>query len=153
MAVNPDTPIVTSSASSDLSNANDAIMNIIKNQQQLDRYLILKELLKIEDLDITIAGEKQKVLNLELITEYPNANYVKTLTKNETWRESCRQNFHLRTLNDEKIIGTMDTQFMLKMVSHRRKRSQEVVNALKNEVAGTEVIPSKTRTKRFFGMV
>lgn len=129
------------------------IMDILAKQQQMDKVQALLKLLDIEDKPITIAGEKQTVLNLELITEYPNANYVKAMVKNETWRESVRQVFHLPTLNHEKLVGTMDTHIILKMNAHRRKREQGIINALRNEVAGTEVIPNKTRTKRFFGMV
>lgn len=134
-----------------LASAN--ILDIISKQQNMDKVQALLKLLEIEDKPITIAGEKQTVLNLELITEYPNANYVKAMVKNETWRESARQVFHLPTLNNEKLVGTMDTHVILKMNAHRRKREQGIINALRNEVAGTEVIPNKTRTKRFFGMV
>lgn len=134
-----------------LASAN--ILDIISKQQQMDKVQALLKLLEIEDKPITIAGEKQTVLNLELITEYPNANYVKQMVKNETWRESVRQTFHLPTLNNEKLVGTMDTHVILKMNAHRRKREQGIINALRNEVAGTEVTPNKTRTKRFFGMV
>lgn len=136
-----------------LAVASQSIMDIINKQQSMDKVQALLKLLDIYDLDITIAGEKQKVLNLELITEYPNVNYTKTMTKNETWRRSVQQVFHLPDINDEKIVGTMDSQFILKMNSHRRKRAQEIVNALKNEVAGTEVIPTNQKRKKFFGMI
>lgn len=129
------------------------IMDILSKQQQMDKVQALLKLLEIYDIPITIAGDKQTVLNLELITEYPNAKYVKEMVKNETWRESVKEVFHLPTLNHEKLVGTMDTHIILKMNAHRRKREQGIINALRNEVAGTEIIPSKTRTKRFFGMV
>jgi len=144
---------VDANAPASLAVASQNIMDIIKNQQQMDKVQALLKLLAIEDLDITIAGEKQKVLNLELITEYPSAKYVKSMVKNETWRASCRTVFHLPHDMHEKLIGTMDTHFILKMNAHKRKRAQEIVNALKNDVAGTEVIPSNTRKKRFFGMI
>jgi hypothetical protein len=136
-----------------LALASNTIMDIIAKQQQMDKVQALLKLLEIYDIPITIAGDKHNVLNLELITEYPNANYVKTLVKNETWRASVKEVFHLPKIEDEKVIAHMDTQFILKMNAHRRKREQGIINALRNEVAGTEVVPSKQKTKRFFGMI
>lgn len=135
-----------------LNQATASIMDIIAKQDEKTRITALLELLKIYDIPVSIVGEKRTLTNLELITEYPNVRYTKELTKNETWRESVRQVFDLADSEQEKIIGIMDYQFMLKMTSHRRKRAQEIVNALKNEIAGTEVIPERTKTKRFFGM-
>ena len=135
-----------------LNQATASIMDIIAKQDEKTRITALLELLKIYDIPVSIVGEKRTLTNLELITEYPNVRYTKELTKNETWRESVRQVFNLADSEQEKIIGIMDYQFMLKMTSHRRKRAQEIVNALKNEIAGTEVIPERTKTKRFFGM-
>lgn len=135
-----------------LNQATASIMDIIAKQDEKTRITALLELLKIYDIPVSIVGEKRTLTNLELITEYPNVKYTKELTKNETWRESVRQVFDLADSEQEKIIGIMDYQFMLKMTSHRRKRAQEIVNALKNEIAGTEVIPERTKTKRFFGM-
>lgn len=135
-----------------LNQATASIMDIIAKQDEKTRITALLELLKIYDIPVSIVGEKRTLTNLELITEYPNVKYTKELTKNETWRESVRQVFDLADSEQEKIIGIMDYQFMLKMTSHRRKRAQEIVNALKNETAGTEVIPERTKTKRFFGM-
>lgn len=145
-------PVDQNTANS-LAIASQNVMDLIKNQQQMDKVQALLKLLAIEDLKITIAGEEQTVLNLELITEYPSAKYVKSMVKNETWRSACRVVFHLPPTMQEKLIGTMDTQFILKMNAHKRKRAQEIVNGLKNDVAGTEVIPSNTRKKRFFGMI
>lgn len=140
--------------SQDLAVNQQAIMDFIAKQvTQMDKVQALLKLLEIVELEINIAGDKQKVLNLELITEYPSVNYTKIMTKNETWRKSVVEVLHLKDINEEKIVGTMDTQFMLKMISHRRKRAQEIVNALKNEVAGTEVTPQNTRKKKFFGMM
>lgn len=135
-----------------LNQATASIMDIIAKQDEKTRITALLELLKIYDIPVSIVGEKRTLTNLELITEYPSVRYTKELTKNETWRESVRQVFDLADSEQEKIIGIMDYQFMLKMTSHRRKRAQEIVNALKNEIAGTEVIPERTKTKRFFGM-
>ena len=127
-------------------------MDIISKQDEKTKITALLELLKLDNIELEIAGRKVVISKLELITEYPNVNYTKTLTKNETWRESVAEVFNYAPTEQERIVGTMDTQFMLKMTSHKRKRAQEIVNALKNEVAGTEVVPEKTKTKRFFGL-
>lgn len=142
----------SSTEQANLNLATQSIMDIIAKQDEKTRITALLELLKIYDIPVSVVGQKRNVTNLELITEYPNVKYTKELTKNETWRESVKEVFHLSEAEQEKIVGIMDYQFMLKMVSHRRKRAQEIVNALKNEIAGTEVIPEKTKTRRFFGM-
>ena len=134
-------------------NASNSILDVMKAQKEMDKVQALLRLLEIYDIDVTIGGRQQKVLNLELITEYPNAKYVKSLVKNESWRESVRTVFHLPEDMHERLIGTMDTQFILKMNAHKRKREQAIVNGLKNEVAGTEVNAQPSRKKRFFGMI
>lgn len=143
---------MSSDVNNDLAKASQNIMDIITKQEDKTWILVLLELLKLYDIKVNIAGMERIVSNLELITEYPNVQYTKILTKNETWRESVNQVFHLQQGEQEKIVGTMDYQFMLKMTSHRRKRAQEIVNALKHTDSSAEVIPDRTRTKRFFGM-
>lgn len=128
------------------------ILDLIAKQQQMDKVQALLKLLAIEQLDIDIAGEMYKILNLELITEYTGKDTTKFMVKNETWRKSYADVYHC-DINDEQLVGYMDVQIMLKMISHRRKRVTEIINGLKNEIATSEVIPSKTRTKRFFGMI
>ena len=127
------------------------ILDLINKNQQIDKVKALLELLTIKDLEIMIAEEKFKVLNLELITEYTGKDMTKFMVKNETWRRSFAMVYHCN-INDEKLVAYMNAQVMLKMTSHKRKRVQEIINGMKNEVSGSEVIPSQTRTKRFFGM-
>lgn len=129
------------------------IMDIIKQQQQMDKVQALLKLLEIIEKDINIAGDIQKVLNIELITEYPNANFTKTMIKNETWRNSVKQVLHLADVNEEKIVGAMDVQTMLKMISHKRKRAHEIINGLKNDTATTEIIPQNQKKKKFLGLI
>lgn len=128
------------------------ILDLIAKQQQMDKVQALLKLLAIEQLDIDIAGEMYKILNLELITEYTGKDTTKFMVKNETWRKSYADVYHC-DINDEQLVGYMDVQIMLKMISHRRKRVTEIIYGLKNEIATSEVIPNKTRTKRFFGMI
>ena len=129
------------------------IMDIIKQQQQMDKVQALLKLLEIKETDINVAGDLQKVLNIELITEYPNATFTKTMIKNETWRNSVKQVLHLGDVNEEKIVGAMDVYTMLKMTSHKRKRVHEIINGLKNDTATTEIIPQNTKKKKFLGLV
>lgn len=136
-----------------LAQNSQKILDAIMQQTQLDRFLILNKLLEIVELDITIAGDTQKIHNLELITEYPNVQYTKTMVKNETWRKTVAEVLHIKDINDaDKIVGYMDTQFIIKMISHRRKRAHEVINALRNIDATAEVIPQNTRKKKFLGL-
>lgn len=130
-----------------------SILDALQSDKQIDKVQALIKLLEIYELDITIAGDKHKVLNLELITEYPNVNYSKTMVKNETWRKSVMQVMMLDDINDEKVVGTMDTQFQLKMISHRRKRAHEIINGLRNEIAGTQVTIDNTRRRKFLGLI
>lgn len=134
-----------------LAMASQQVMDIIRQNQQLDKMMVLNKLLEIIEIDINIVGEKYKILNQEILTEYTGNNMTKWMVKNETWRKSVQEVLHMKDINEEKLVGFMDAQVILKMKSNKRKGSQEIINALRNEVSGTEVIPSKTRTKRFFG--
>lgn len=146
-------PIGLPTPQNSLDASNKSILDIISQQQQIDKVKALTALLELKELDISIVGEAMKVLNIELITEYTGKDVTKFMVKNETTRQLIRKVLHYNNINDEKIIGYMDTQIMLKMISHRRKRATEFINGLKNEVAGAEVIPQNTRKKRFFGTV
>lgn len=127
---------------------------LLKQQNQIEKIqAIVDGLLSIKELDITQAGDKTKVLNLELVTEYPNSRTVSAMVKNETWRRACQQLYGYPDINEEKIVGTMDTQYILKMNSNKRKRAQEFVNAIRNEQSGTEVIQQRTRQRRFLGLM
>ena len=117
----------------------------------MDKVQALLKLIEIEDKNITITGEPHKVLNLELITEYTGKDMTKFMVKNETYRRTLQKIYHYNSLDEEKLIGFMDTQVILKMISHRRKRAQEIINGLRNDVAGAEVIPQNQKRKRFFG--
>lgn len=134
-----------------LAMASQQVMDIIRQNQQLDKMMVLSKLMEIIEIDINIVGEKYKILNQEILTEYTGNNMTKWMVKNETWRKSVQEVLHMKDINEEKLVGFMDAQVILKMKSNKRKGSQEIINALRNEVSGTEVIPSKTRTKRFFG--
>lgn len=142
-----------SSPQDTLAQNNQNIMDVLAKVQQMDKMQVLLKLLEISELEVTMVGESQKILNLELQTEYTGKDTTKYMVKNETWRKSVQEVMHLKNINDEKLVGYMDTQVILKMISHRRKRVQEIINGLKNDVAGTEIIPQKTMRKKFFGIM
>lgn len=148
MASNPE-PVPPSAG----QEASVSILDMISKQTNLDKMMVLMEFLKAYDLEINIAGEKKNVNTQELLTELPNVKYTKEVTKNETWRWCVKQVYHYESIDTEKIVGAMDKEFMLKMIPHKRKREQSIINGLKNDLAGTEVLPEKNRRKRFFGMV
>lgn len=141
-----------SSPNNDLATASQSILDVISKAQQMDKVQALLKLLEIEDKNITITGENHKVLNLELITEYTGKDMTKFMVKDETYRRTLQKVYHYKSLDEEKLIGFMDTQVILKMISHRRKRAQEIINGLKNDIAGAEVIPQNQKRKRFFGL-
>lgn len=121
--------------------------------QQLDKIMATKELIDIKSVDVVIGGEQRKILNQEVITEYTNHNMTKYMVKIASFEDGIKSVFHLKDVNEVPLVPQMHDQIILKMKSHKRKGSQEFVNVLRNEVAGTEVIPSKTRTKKFLGIV
>lgn len=141
-----------SSPNDAIASAN-AVLDILSKKSDMDRFQILLKLLEIVETEITIVGEKYKIHNLEIITEYTGKETTKYMVKNETWRKTAQEVLHLKDINEEKLVGYMDTQIQLKMISHRRKRAQEVINALRNMDYNAEVIPQNTKKKRFFGMM
>lgn len=136
-----------------LANSNATILDMISKQANLDKMMVLMEFLKLYDIDVNVIGQIKKINVQELLTELPNVKYTKEVTKNETWRRTVQEHFHLPTLDHEYLVGTMDKEFMLKMIPHKRTREKSMINGLKNDIAGTEVVPQNTKRKRFFGMI
>lgn len=141
------------SSPEELARSNESILDVVSKITSMDKVQALLKLLELKQIDIEIVGEIYKVLNQELTTDYVSPAYVKFMVKNETWRKSVQEVLHLKNIDNEKLVGFMDTQVILKMVSYKRKRSQEIVNGLRNELSGTEVIPTNTRRKKFLGMI
>lgn len=141
------------SSDADLAKASLAFFQQLQNANNLDKAMLVKELMNLFNIDIKIAGQDYAVLNQELLTEYSNAKTTKYVVKMATWRKSVQETYHMSDINHEQIVGYQEAQIILKMKSHRRKGSQEVVNAIRNELAGSEVIPQNTRRKKFFGLM
>ena len=127
------------------------IFELIRGQQ-LDKIMATKELIDIKSVDVVIGGEQRKILNQEVMTEYTNHNMTKYMVKIASYQDAIKSVFHLKSVNDVPLVPMMHDHIILKMKSHKRKGSQEFVNVLRNEIAGTEVIPSRTKTKKFFGL-
>lgn len=126
---------------------------LAKQQQQLDKMMVLKDLMDIKDMEVSIGGEKTTILNQEVLTEYTNAKMTQYMVKIGSWEDSVQSVLHLKSIKEVPLVPKMRDRIIITMKSHKRKGSQEVVNALRNEVSGTEVIPSNQRRKKFFGIV
>lgn len=106
-----------------------------------------------EKTRITVMMELLKMGNLEFITEYPNFTYTKYMTKLETWRTSVEQVFNLDDTEGEQIVKSMEQAFMKKNVSHKRRRSHEMVNALRGEDANSNVLDHEHKgIRKFLGL-
>lgn len=106
-----------------------------------------------EKTRITVMMELLKMGNLEFITEYPNFTYTKYMTKLETWRTSVEQVFNLEEDESEQIVKAMEQAFMKKNVSHKRRRSHEMVNALRGEDANNNVLDHEHKgIRKFLGL-
>ena len=95
---------------------------MISQQEEKTRIFIMQQLLNEN--------------NLEFITEYPNFNYTKAMTRFATWSKSIKQVTDLDDDELTEVIDVMCNEFMKKNVSHKRRRAQEIVNALKGEESG-----------------
>ena len=91
---------------------------------------------------------------LEFITEYPSTQYTKEMTKLMTYVVSYAQvyNLDLEDEGDMIIIREMCHQFMLKMTSHKRRRSHELVNGASRQNTEMKVLNENKGVRRLFGM-
>lgn len=122
-----------------LESQQKSFMSMITSQEEKTRITVMMELLKMS--------------NLEFITEYPNFTYTKYMTKLETWRASVQEVFNLDDEQSDKIVKAMENAFMKKNVSHKRRRSHEMVNALRGEDANANVLDHENKgLRRFLGL-
>lgn len=127
-------------------------MEIVKDDKEPKSFMDAV-LLAEEKTRFTLMLELLKKDNLEFITEYPNFNYTKAMTRLSTWRESIKEVFNLQEEEADTIVNEMCTQFMKKNVSHKRRRAHELVNALRGEDSSGNVLDHEHRgIKRFLGM-
>jgi len=126
---------------------------IAKQQQQLDRMMVTVKLMEITDVEVKMGGYTEKILNQEVITEHTNANSTKYMVKIASYRDAYRRVFHLKDIDEVPLVGYMHDQIIIKMKSHKRKGEHGIINAIRNEPSGTEVIPTAQRRKKFLGMI
>lgn len=91
---------------------------------------------------------------LEFITEYPSTAYTKEMTKLMTYITSYIQvyNLDIDDTDDCKVIEVMCHEFMLKMTSHKRRRSHEIVNGASRNDSSVSVLSENKGIKRFLGL-
>lgn len=113
--------------------------DVISQQEEKTRIYIMQQLLDPR--------------NLEFITEYPDFGYTKAMTRFATWSKSIKQVTDMDEEEITEVVDTMCIEFMKKNVSHKRRRAHEIVNALKGEEAGTNVLDHENRgLRRFLGL-
>jgi hypothetical protein len=118
--------------------------------QEFKKYIELAE----EKTVITLLEKLVDPNILEFITEYPSTQYTKEMTKLMTFVKSYAQVYNL-DLEDEDdciIINEMCHQFMLKMTSHKRRRSHELVNGASRQNTDFKVLDEQKGLKRLFGV-
>lgn len=130
-----------------------AIENLPENKTQEAKSFMEWVALAEEKTRFTLMLELLKESNLEYVTEYPNFNYTKAMTKLSTWRESVRDVFNLEEQEADTVVKEMCVQFMRKNVSHKRRRAHELVNALRSEDVGSNVLDHEHKgLRRFLGL-
>jgi len=85
--------------------------------------------------------------NLFLLTEWPNSNYTKMITKLQTHFSSVKWALGYK----ETVIRDMVFYFALDMVSHKRGREKNLLTALKGSDVNYNIGGEKSRTRRLFG--
>ena len=130
---------------------NPVIMgNVDARVQEFRKYIELAE----EKTAITLLEKLVDERFLEFITEYPSTQYTKEMTKLMTYVVSYAQVYNLDLEDDDDciIIKEMCHQFMLKMTSHKRRRSHELVNGASRNNTDMKVLNENKGIKRLFGI-
>lgn len=120
----------------DMGSMMDAINKQVKDKSHVDAVL---EMFKEENLDFK--------------TEYPTVKYTKWAVKCISWADSVDKVLDLDENDKEELVREMVHQAMLKMTSHKGRRIQAVVNALKGNDALQNIYGNENKVKRsFFGL-
>ena len=124
--------------------------NVDARVQEFRKYIELAE----EKTAITLLEKLVDERFLEFITEYPSTQYTKEMTKLMTYVVSYAQVYNLDLEDDDDciIIKEMCHQFMLKMTSHKRRRSHELVNGASRNNTDMKVLNENKGIKRLFGI-
>jgi hypothetical protein len=118
--------------------------------QEFKKYIELAE----EKTVITLLEKLVDPNILEFITEYPSTAYTKEMTKLMTYVVSYMQVYNMDMDDDDDviIIREMCKQFMLKMTSHKRRRSHELVNGASRQNVEMNVLNEHKGIRRLLGM-
>lgn len=136
---------------------------IQSNNREIEEY---QQFMKLAE-DKTVITLLEKLVDdklLEYITEYPSVQYTKEMVKLKTYAVQYLQTYNIRPYKDKdgnlvidnediEVIETMCYQFMLKMTSHKRRRSHEIVNGASRQESTNPVNVSEHKgLKRFLGI-
>lgn len=124
--------------------------NVDARVQEFRKYIEMAE----EKTAITLLEKLVDDRFLEFITEYPSTAYTKEMTKLMTYVVSYAQVYNLDVEDDDDmiIIREMCHQFMLKMTSHKRRRSHELVNGASRQNTEMKVLNENKGVRRLFGL-
>ena len=130
--------------------------NVDARVQEFKKYIEMAE----EKTVITLLEKLVDERILEFITEYPSTAYTKEMTKLMTYITSYMQVYNIDPYyllehpedDDCIIIREMCKQFMLKMTSHKRRRSHELVNGASRNNVETQIIKEHKGLRRLVGM-
>lgn len=122
--------------------------NTDQRVSEFKKYLELAE----EKTVITLLEKLVNDKYLEFITEYPSTQYTKAMTRLNTWRTSIEEVYNLDKEDSDIIVKEMCVQFMLKMTSHKRRRSHELVNGASRQDTGQQILNENKGLKKFLGI-
>lgn len=124
--------------------------NVDARVQEFRKYIEMAE----EKTAITLLEKLVDDRFLEFITEYPSTAYTKEMTKLMTYVVSYMQVYNMDAEDEDDmiIIREMCNQFMLKMTSHKRRRSHELVNGASRQNTEMKVLNENKGVKRLFGI-
>lgn len=124
--------------------------NVDARVQEFRKYIELAE----EKTVITLLEKLVDERNLEFITEYPSTQYTKEMTKLMTYVTSYAKTYNLDLESEDDCIEIVEMcrQFMLKMTSHKRRRSHELVNGASRQTTETKILNENKGIKKLFGM-
>lgn len=134
-------------------NKNQQVTIFTSPEQRIEEF---KQYNKIAE-EKTVITLLEKLLDtdlLEYITEYPSTAYTKEMTKLMTYVSAYIQTYNLDIddTEDVMLIEVMCHQFMLKMTSHKRRRSHEIVNGASRNDSSVSVLSENKGIKRFLGL-
>lgn len=137
----------------EIGNKNQQVTIFQSPEQRIEEF---KQYNKIAE-EKTVITLLEKLLDtdlLEYITEYPSTAYTKEMTKLNTYVSAYIQTYNLDLDDTEDVrqIEVMCHQFMLKMTSHKRRRSHEIVNGASRNDSSVSVLSENKGIKRFLGL-